>query len=226
VFFEADPYFSKVSLLIKMDGAADSTFFPDLSARRKTLTAYGNAKLSTLKTRFGQSSAYFDGTGDYLSTPHNTDLNLASGDWTIEVFVYLLSNSVYNNIVVKDAVWGSYYPQYQLKISNSGYLQLYLATGTASTGTLYTGATVISTAAWHHVAAVKVGSITKGFVNGVQQWSSAANAMADVGRALYIGAENNGLYSFNGYMDHLRITQGVARYANPFVPPDTSFSEE
>jgi len=64
-----DPYFTRTTLLVPFNGANNSTVFTDYSFNPKTLTAVGNAKIVTAQSKFGGSSGYFDGGGDYLTTP-------------------------------------------------------------------------------------------------------------------------------------------------------------
>ena len=62
----AEPYFHNNSLLLHGDGTNGSTTFKDDSINNHTITAYGNAQISTAQSKFGGSSIYFDGNGDYL----------------------------------------------------------------------------------------------------------------------------------------------------------------
>ena len=76
------------SLLLNFDGANNSTTFTDSSSYNHTGTAYGNAKISITQSKFGGSSGYFDGTGDYVQFPYNSIFDLSSGDWTLEAWFY------------------------------------------------------------------------------------------------------------------------------------------
>ena len=64
-----DPYYSAVSLLLPMDGTNGSTTFTDSSLNGLTVTAVGNAQISTTQSKYGGASGYFDGTGDYCQFP-------------------------------------------------------------------------------------------------------------------------------------------------------------
>ena len=61
-----DVYFPQTKLLLPFDGANAATTTSDLSNRNGTVSFNGNASLSTAQSKFGGSSMYFDGTGDYL----------------------------------------------------------------------------------------------------------------------------------------------------------------
>jgi hypothetical protein len=66
-----DPYYGNVSLLLRGNGTNGSTTIIDSSPSPKTVTAFGNAQISTAQSKFGGSSIAFDGTGDYLDVGSN-----------------------------------------------------------------------------------------------------------------------------------------------------------
>ncbi|MDZ8136321.1 MAG: LamG domain-containing protein [Nostoc sp. DedQUE04] len=79
-----DPYFSDVVFLSHFNDLVD--------IKGKTITAGGNAQISTAIKKYGTGSAIFDGSGDYLSIQSSNDLNFSTGqDFTIEFFVNLSS---------------------------------------------------------------------------------------------------------------------------------------
>jgi hypothetical protein len=79
-----DPNFANVSLLLYGNGINGSTSIIDSSPSPKTVTAFGNAQISTAQSKFGGSSIAFDGTGDYLTVPDNDNFALGNGNFTIE----------------------------------------------------------------------------------------------------------------------------------------------
>ena len=82
-----DPNFADVSLLLHGDGANNSTTFTDSSSNNFTLSRVGDVKISTTESKFGGSSIFFDGTGDYLTLANNSDFNFPN-DFTVEAWVY------------------------------------------------------------------------------------------------------------------------------------------
>lgn len=225
-----DANYASVSLLLHCDGANGSTTFTDNSPTPKTPTVFGNTQISTTQSKWGGASALFDGNGDYLTYANHTDFNLISGDWTIEAWVYLNALSGQASTVVdKDGVSGASLPQYQLAVSPAGKLTAFLGNGNgvSPTGTSYVGTTTVTTSAWHHVALVKTGSTCKGFLDGAQEWSSAAATMYEGSKPLLVGyqaGQPSGAY-INGYIDDLRITKGVARYTASFTPPTAALPD-
>ena len=84
----SDPYFSSTKLLLNGNGTNGSTTFTDSSNSSHTVTASGNAQISTTQSKFGGSSMYFDGSGDYLVIAQDTSTDLSGVvDFTIEAWV-------------------------------------------------------------------------------------------------------------------------------------------
>jgi len=78
---------SYTKLLLHADGSNGSTVFGDSSLSAHGVTAYGNAKISTTQSKFGGSSAYFDGSGDYLGAGDSNDWDIGSADFTLDFWV-------------------------------------------------------------------------------------------------------------------------------------------
>lgn len=204
-----------------------SNRFIDNSTNAFTITVNGSPSVQRFSpfsptTAYSTSviggSGYFDGSGDYLTAPTNTAFNLSSGNWTLEGWVYRTASSQMV-LFSKDHYAGVYYPQYQLAITSSSFLQLDLGTGGVTPSTVYTGSTAIPLNQWVHICAVKSGANTLGFVNGVQQWNTTAASMADAGLPLYVCGVYNSGASGTGYMTDARIVKGSAVYTSAFTPP-------
>ena len=217
-----DPSFSSVALLTHFD-----TNLSDSSNSAHTLTAYGNAAISTPQQKYGAASVYFDGTGDYLSTPDNAAWTLSSGDWTIEMWVRL--DTLTNGASNYQCFLGQYADDNnRWNICYSGTDDwLYIASGVGGsfTGThLASSAQGINAGQWYHIAAVRSGTTTSFYVDGVLKASSTVT-YTDISSPLNIGYNyySGGQFTTKGYIDDLRITKGVARYTSGFTPPTTPF---
>lgn len=83
----SDPLFSDVLFLSNMQGTNGGTTFTDASPIGRTLTRFGNAQTSTAQFIYGDSSAYFDGSGDYVQVGAGNDADLdvsGASDFTVE----------------------------------------------------------------------------------------------------------------------------------------------
>ena len=123
-----DPYWNNVSLLLQFDGTNGSTTFTDSSGLNQTVTPNGGASISTAQSKFG-ASGYFDGVDNYLSVPHSTALNLSSGDFTIELWLYANSFADKQVIFDKDGINNVSHSSYYLVISSTGNLRAFLGNG-------------------------------------------------------------------------------------------------
>ena len=205
-----DPYYSAVSLLLSMDGTNGSTTFTDSSLNALTVTAVGNAQISTTQSKYGGASGYFDGAGDYLSIAANAAINLSSSDFTIEFWIRPAPKT---NAV--DAAFG--YSNYACMFYHNGTnwtLEL------SSTG--FSNQLVISCAVtlndWQHIAIVRSGSSIVVYKDGISSATGTfSGTVATSGRNLRIG-DNGNSQNINGYIDDFRITK-YARYQSSFTPP-------
>jgi hypothetical protein len=217
-----DPYFANVSLLLRGDGANGSTTITDSSSSPKTVTAVGNAQISTAQSKFGGASIAFDGVNDYLIVSNTgSPGSLGAGDFTVECWTYLLSRvNDYPCIIGNYSAFtaGSFAifaghgsvnaSRYQLALNGAGF------------PSVDAGAIVYN--AWAHIAVVRSGSTISFYVNGTSIGSTTNTAnLTGTNGSLWIGTTGDSLASgeINGYIDDLRITKGVARYTSNFTPP-------
>jgi len=108
--------------------------------------------------------------------------------------------------------------------------EIYWSFGTIANGTVkfyyYNGSpqsfvtsTALATAQWYHLAFVNNSGALTIYINGVSSATSTVAGTPLTGATFTIGAVNN--VGYNGYIDDLRITMGVARYTSNFTPPTT-----
>jgi phage protein U len=180
----------------------------------KTIQAFGNAKLSTTEKKFGSASLSLDGTGDYAFVQSNNDFAFGTGDFTIEGWFYKETTGVavslfdFRTAATQTAPW--------LYIGAGGGL-LYVVN---SSNRISTGGGTIGAGSWFHIALSRSGTDTKLFVNGTQAGSTYTDTNNYIQSPLTIGARYTGANEFfNGYIDDVRISKGVARYINNFTAP-------
>ena len=218
----SDPYFSNVSLLLSADGADASTLFVDSGPMRNTLTAYGNAKISTAHSKFGGSSMYFDGAGDYAMSPYDAGFALGTGDLTIEMWTYRTVASGLSILIDFRGASGGVGAFPTLYVAGDNNLHLYM-----SGSDVWVGTTPITLNAWTHVALSRVSGVLRVFVDGVVAGATPASTNDWVcgTNGIVVGAEgpNLGTNTYAGYIDDLRVTKGVGRYTAAFTPPNVAF---
>ncbi len=191
---------------------------------KNNLETVGNAQVSTAVVKYGSGSLAFDGSGDYayaISSVANSALG--SGDWTVEFWLYTNVGSTEMNIIDwrPPNTVGNYFTLY---IKNTGILAYYV-----NGADRITSGTAISTATWTHVAVSRSGTSTRMFINGTQSGSTytdSANYLGVVDRPAIGGAGTPAFSHLNGYMDDIRVTRGVARYTQNFIPPSVALPRQ
>lgn len=222
-----DASFSSVSLLLHMDGTNGSTTFTDSSSNALTITANGNAQISTAQSKFGGASALFDGTGDYLTVTDATGLEPGSSDLTWEMWIKTASNIQYATLYSRTP--GSFATgMWSLMINYTnnvaGNVALFVADYSGASPLLLTTGVSVRDDVWHHLAVVRNGSAWTMYVDGTSRATGTwSGTIADISGSIYIGRDQFYTRDYTGYIDDLRITKGVARYTANFTAPTSPF---
>ena len=214
---------SYTKLLIHADGANNSNSFTDESGH--AVTANGDAKISTTTSKFGGSSAYFDGSGDSLSIPASSDFNIDS-DFTFDFWFKSNSTTRYTSFFSNEGSGGGWTLLMNNANAYAGDIAFYGNGGTPVPLVTSTGG--YNDGNFHHVALVRNGSNWQIYVDGTSRASVTNGNNNTAGTTAYIG--NNHTFAnrdFAGYMDEIRISKGIARWTGNFsVPTITYFSSK
>lgn len=217
-----DLYWADVKLQLHFDGSHGATTTSDVSSSAHAITANGGAQLSTARPKFGTAASEHDGAGDYWSAPNSSDFNFGSGDFTVEG--WLETDTVSGPHSVIGYANGS--------AANSNYSFYVLSSGSQLQGAIYSGSTGYTavksglvTGTKHHFALVRNGGTLTLYLDGVGGTGINVTAVTvnnPAASVLHIG-EVQGFFSWDGMLDMLRITKGVARYTGNFTPPTDAF---
>jgi hypothetical protein len=237
-----DEYLSFVSFLMPMNGINNGRDFFDAGPSALTVTANGDAKHSTVQSKFGGASAVFDGDGDFLSVPNNAAFNFGSGDMAVEAWVFISANSpadtdgnrgfaICSTWAPTDAIAGWILGVNGNSTTTGTGLQLDSWNG--GNATLYRATVSLAHSMWHHVAASVSGGTRRLYLNGTLITGATTNIgsgytqFESLGNGFRVGNSANTSYPIplNGYIDDLRITKGSARgYTGSTIPvPTTAF---
>ncbi len=201
------------------------SFLLDGSTLQTRISAFGDVTQSTSIKKYGNGSAYFDGNGDYLQIAGDSTFDFYNTDYTVEMWVFSAASQSGGALITTrlDAI----YSPWELQITSSNKIGLLIQSGSSSWHTPLGSAPIISNTTipqnqWTHIAWARSGTNTTVYINGVAD-SGLTNLNIPILQAyslpsnIYIGRGGDG--SFNGYLDDLRITKGVARYTSNFTPP-------
>ncbi|MDI6717739.1 MAG: hypothetical protein QMD86_01680, partial [Patescibacteria group bacterium] len=216
---------SDTKLLFHADGTNGSTSFTDSSSGAKTVTANGNAQVSTVQSKFGGASVYFDNNLSYLTVADSDDWDFGSGNFTVETWAdfrdtanHYLAAQWYTSGQGNNS-WALYY-------YNSALHFVWSYDGnTAANEISYAWTPTLSTL--YHIAVVKNGTAVNLYISGTSVVSgSITSALYNSNQSLYIGASsvNTSSWTFYGYIDEFRVSKGIARWTSNFTPPTTAYA--
>jgi hypothetical protein len=213
----AGPIDNYTKLLLHFNGANGSTTFTDSETTPKTVTANGNAQISTAQSKFGGASGLFDGTGDYLTLADSADFAFGTEDFTIDTWAYVNTASS-RNVIFNSLIWNSDGGGFQLYVDSN--LKCRILQGNFNR---VTTATALS-AGWNHIALVRIGNVHTFYINGVADANTGNFAANYANQVCKIGVQYDGSYSWNGYLDEFRISKGIARWTSNFTLPVNEYS--
>ncbi|GEM_PF-1181176 len=208
---------SNTVLMLHTNGTNGSTTFTDSSDTPLTVTANGNAQITTGQSKFGGASGLFDGSGDYLTIPSNSVFDFGTGDFTID-FCFRWNTSPSGGLIYFDN--GGYSSGVRIGMDSTSVIGVYVA------GTAFSFSSSLSQNVWYHMALVRSGSNLKMFIDGTQVGSTQTNSSNVTGltSGVTIGARIDGTSAFNGWIDELRVSKGVARWTSNFTPPSSEYA--
>jgi hypothetical protein len=177
----------------------------DAAVQNNAITV-GDAQASTTQSKWSPTSMKFDGTGDWLTAIDGPQLQLGTGDFTIDGWVYLSATGVAYGIISKGAAATGW----SVNVTSGNKLQF------SYTASNLTGATSLAATTWYYFAVVRSGSATgnlKVYLNGTADATSGGAVTDSFTQTdiLYVGASRTGTTPLNGYLQDLRITKGYAR---------------
>jgi hypothetical protein len=205
-----------------------SNRFVDNSTNAFAITVNGTPSVQRFNP-FGASTAYstsviggsgyFDGSGDYLSVSTGTALNLITGDFTIEGWVYPDGAISYLPIFSNGNFAAT--AQVIVQVTSANTPTLYMSNGVSFSVNLASSIN-ININSWNHIAVTASGTTYTIWVNGVSGGSTtngftrtAPFTTSVVGR-LY---PSDDLYYAKGYITNVRVVKGTALYTTTFTPP-------
>ncbi len=215
-----DVYFPQTKLLLPFDGANGATTTSDLSNTNATVTFNGNSQISTAQSKFGGSSLYFNGTaGDNVTLPAGSVYQFGA-DFTIEMWFYMNAFNTYSILYQTYGGTATSALQIQIRSAISDKIRTWYNTGGSNSA--FDSNTSLSTGQWYHFALTRSGATVTYWLNGTSDGTMTTTyLMGRDDEDVKIGAGNSSS-TFDGYIDDMRVTNGVARYTSTFTPPTSA----
>ena len=186
----------------------------------KTVTSYNSAALDTDEKKFGSASLLLNGVDNYIGVSANNDFGFGTDDFTIEAWVYKTASSGSETILDFRAGAGT---DNAVALGVQGldpYVYINGAYRIQLSGS-------ITTNAWNHIAYVRSGTTGTLYLNGSSIGSWTDNIDYGTAKPLIIGSVYTGTASYwDGWLDEVRISKGVARYTGNFGVPTAEFASD
>lgn len=218
-----DPFFGSVVLLNSMDTA------PGTDDVGKTFTASAGTTIDTGTKLYGTGSARTDTYGERFTYAGSADWTFP-GDFTIEASIYPVAQTPAENpgIMGTSGILSTGWDLLLVNDSASvagNTLMLETRAASVDVGSLSISHT-FNYGQWYRIAVQRSGTTVTFFVEGVP-FAGGTNSNSYNGNSneLWIGTVNVSDRFFNGNIDEVRITKGVARYnpATGYTPRTTPF---
>lgn len=198
----------------------------------KIITPSGNVTQTTaVQDPFGtnQPVSYFDGTGDYLLITDASDLNLTTGNFTVECRI----RGTYSAGGDKEIFWfggngSSSFCTVRLVIINRN-LSFLASSDNYSWNPDYRSIATLSDNTWYHIALIRYNGIFYVSVNGTIVYTNSSftsttfyrGTINAIGAISWVGYSGFGQF-YTGYMSEFRVSN-VARYTTNFTVRPTRF---
>lgn len=203
----------------------------DKSLVRAHLRGSGAVAIATDQVKFGAYSLTFNGAspGNFVTDRDFAAHDFGAGDFTVELWIRptsLPGSGVFPGLLSKRLSGSDLFGWVMYLTQSTGNVSFeYSTTGSGAAAVVSAGAPVVNT--WSHVAAVRNGTSLVVYLNGVGGTSHniGSSTLFDPALPLMLGQLSQSISAnfFAGYMDSIRITRGVARYAADFTPPTADF---
>jgi len=211
------------------DGLNGATAYTDPIAGAYTFVS--TAQLSTAQYKFTTgASLLLNGSTDYVTLPDSDSWYFATGDFTIDFWVRFATLPTPTEIqLILNQGTGAGNPQIQVGVRNDGGTYIWRLYGytdaSNSVDVSQNAAVALAINTWYHIVMVRNGSNFYIFQDGVQCGTTQVStySFANCDTTLHIGSDFSGGYYFNGFIDELRISKGIARWTANFVPPTVAY---
>ena len=185
------------------------------------LNLVGGTIGSTTQVKFaGSKSMYFDGIDDYIIGPTISDLNIGTGDFTVECWLYETTTNT------NKGIWDGR----SIGTATDGFTFTRIGTDTFR---VWSGSALITTGSftiqntWNHCALVRNSGTLTIYINGTSSGTPVSNSTNFSNSGTFIiGAGRHSTGSnptafITGYIQDLRVNN-YARYTTNFTPPTAS----
>lgn len=210
-----DPYWDSVVFLSGFEGGS----VVDESPLAQTVTLTGTTAADAGQFRYGTQSLVHPNTGGMAWVADNAAFFDALDPFTVEYSMWINNVGGFGERVLISQ-WNEATSQSWKSTWSSGFFDFRVSSAATGSGsTVVGGAWSPTINTWYDVAIDFDGTTYRYYVDGVMLASATSTvSIFNSSSKLALGAMNTGAAAyqdgFNGYLDEVRVTAGVARYAD------------
>jgi hypothetical protein len=175
---------------------------------KNIIETIGTVNVNTTISKYGTGSIFFNGSNGYLLSYETSHNNFGTGDFTLEAWIRF--NTVGNGQILSAGDGNNATAFYWQYYSNA------LQFGAQGNAAICNTSWSPTAGQWYHVAVSRSGTSVRQFVDGTQLGTTVTSSVNFAAGPTWVG--NAGAGYFNGNMDDIRITKGLARYTGNFTP--------
>jgi hypothetical protein len=221
-----DTYFGSVAFLGNFDGADGATSYTSEDGGQRVATFEGSAEIDTAQFKFGTSSAFFDGTTDWIHFPDSDDFSFGAGQFTVEGWWRFNGDpGTGSHLLVAHYDHVANERSWLIELNNNELWWAWTTDGNPGTYAQIDTPWNPVGDQWYHLAVTRDASNDlRIFIDGVVL-TTVANAVTyhPATSTLSVGGTATGNASMLGWIDEVRVTKGVARYTAAFTPVSSAF---
>jgi len=223
--FRAGHKTDMVEFLAHFNGNDASTNYVSEDWQQQVATFGADAQLDSAQSKFGTSSLYLDGTGDYITFPSSLAYDIGQKDFTMECWIrYEVVGS--SAMISKWHTTGNQ-RTFQLDYDGSGNMRLRISTNGTDEVTAASESWTPVADTWYHVAAERVNGSIYLYVDGTMLGSGTANTsdFYTSTSKIQVGGQGEGSSVLQGWIDEPRIIVGEGVYGGSSFTPETTAYE-
>jgi hypothetical protein len=223
-------------VLLHFDGSNNGTSFTNTGAWARTVTVFGDTRLTTSHKVFGTASAAFDGGGDYARIGVAGDVDLIGSSFTVEFRVRLESNKSFTRFFALGGGSASFNSTTGIHLliqrqqgTGTNRLNVQWWNGTAGVNVNSPVDSIANLAQWYAISLSVDHAEGKAWVgvDGVvteHSWSGVRPSAAPICELGSIPGEDGfSTIGLDGQIDELRIVKGQALYRANYSPATAAF---
>ena len=168
-------------------------------------------------------SAYFDGSGDYLSVPDSDDWHIGASDFTIEGWIYKANDGSHQSLLSNRASGSN---EWRVILDyTTAYNEGSFRLDWGSSYNTWSNAD-IQADTWTHFAVTRSGTTGTLYINGVSKGDKTLSDIGNISGPLILGSNDGSGEYYKGNVSDLKITKGAVNYTTDFTPPTSPLTSD